>query len=142
MLYIFGTYLKKKKYVRIALSYIYGIGNNNSCKICNSIGIGNKIRMGKITNTQIYNIRKIIKKKYKITGDLRKYILLNIKRYIEIKSYRGLRHKLSYPVRGQRTHTNAATQKKLSKQRYNKVNFNYDKQKINQVKNKTNKKKK
>jgi small subunit ribosomal protein S13 len=118
MLYIFGTYIKKNKNIRTALSSIYGIGYNNACKLCNSIGIGNKSNINNINNRQLYNIRKIIKNKYKISGDLRKYISINIKRYIEIKSYRGLRHKLSYPVRGQRTHTNAQTQKILSKDRY------------------------
>lgn len=126
MIYIFGTYLKKEKYIRIALSYVYGIGKTNASLICNSIGIGNKTRVDKITDRQMYHIRKIVKNKYKITNDLRKYILFNIKRYIEIKSFRGLRHKLSYPVRGQRTHTNAATQKKLSRFRIAKIDNNHD----------------
>lgn len=115
MLYLFGTYIKKNKTLRIALTSIYGLGYKSTCKICNSVGIGNKKKINKITNTQLYTIRKIINNKYKITGDLRRIILLNIKRYIDIKSYRGLRHKLSYPVRGQRTHTNAQTQKKIKK---------------------------
>jgi len=122
MLYLFGTYIKKKNNIRIALSSIYGIGYTNASNICNSIGIGKKANIKNINNRQLYNIRKIIKNKYKITGDLRKFISINIKRYIEIKSYHGLRHKLSYPVRGQRTHTNAQTQKLLSKDRFFKEN--------------------
>jgi small subunit ribosomal protein S13 len=122
MLYLFGTFIKKKKNIRVALTSIYGIAYKTSCKICNSIGIGNKKKINKITNTQIYNIRQIIKKNYKIAGDLRKDILMQIKRYIDIKAYRGLRHKLAYPVRGQRTHTNAQTQKLLSKERFLYIN--------------------
>lgn len=125
MLYLFGTYIKKNKNLRIALTSVYGLGYKNTCKICNSIGIGNKKKIDKITNTQLYTIRKIINNKYKISGDLRRIISINIKRYIDIKSYRGLRHKLSYPVRGQRTHTNARTQKlsNLNKNiRYDKKN--------------------
>lgn len=125
MLYISGTYIKKNKNIRIALTSIYGLGYKKTCIICNSIGIGYKKSIDKIRNRQLYNIRQIIKNQYKITGDLRKEILMNIKRYVDIKSYRGLRHKLSYPVRGQRTHTNARTQKKISK--YFKQNIKYDK---------------
>jgi len=121
MLYLFGTHLKKNMNIRVALTSIYGIGNKNADIICNSIGIGNKIKIYQITNKQLYNIRKLVRDKYRISDDLRQIILKNIRRYIDIKSYRGLRHKLNYPVRGQRTHSNAQTQKALSKIRFSEV---------------------
>jgi small subunit ribosomal protein S13 len=127
MLYIFGTYLKKNKNIKTALSYIYGINNKKAEYICNYIGLGNKYKIKNLTNTQIYYIKNTINKhelfKNKetkdldLTNDLKRYIKSRIKRHIEIKSYKGTRHKLSYPVRGQRTHTNAQTQKKLSRLR-------------------------
>lgn len=117
MIYLFGKHLKSNAYTPVAITSIYGIGKKNSMTICNSLGISNFKKISQLTNTQIYNLRQLIKDNFVVSGDLKKQILTNIIRYIDIKCYRGFRHKHSYPVRGQRTHTNAQTQKKISKQR-------------------------
>jgi len=108
---IAGVDLPKNKRIEIALTYIYGIGRVTAQKILNQANVNWDIRTKDLDDDQIARIRDIIDKNYKVEGDLRREIALNIKRLMEIGSYRGLRHKLGLPVRGQRTHTNARTRK-------------------------------
>ena len=97
--------------MEIALTYIYGIGRSSSRKILSEAEVDFNIRAGKLLDEQIANIRKIIDGGYKVEGDLRKEISMNIKMLMDTGSYRGLRHRRGLPVRGQRTHTNARTRK-------------------------------
>ena len=108
---IAGVDLPKNKRIEIALTYIYGIGRVTAQKILNQANVNWDIRTKDLDDDQIARIRDIIDKNYKVEGDLRREIALNIKRLMEIGSYRGLRHKLGLPVRGQRTHTNSRTRK-------------------------------
>lgn len=108
---IAGVDLPKNKRVEIALTYIYGIGRATARQILDAAGVSYDIRTKDLADDQISRIRDIIDKNYKVEGDLRRDIGLNIKRLMEIGCYRGLRHKLGLPVRGQRTHTNARTRK-------------------------------
>lgn len=108
---IAGVDLPKNKRIEIALTYIYGIGRVTAQKILNEANVSWDIRTKDLDDDQIAKIRDIIDKNYKVEGDLRREIALNIKRLMEIGSYRGLRHKLGLPVRGQRTHTNSRTRK-------------------------------
>jgi small subunit ribosomal protein S13 len=108
---IAGVDLPKNKRIEIALTYIYGIGRATAKKILDQAGVSCDIRTKDLTDDQIAKIRDIIDKNYKVEGDLRREVALNIKRLMEIGCYRGLRHKLGLPVRGQRTHTNARTRK-------------------------------
>jgi small subunit ribosomal protein S13 len=108
---IAGVDLPKNKRIEIALTYIYGIGRATAKKILDQAGVSYDIRTKDLTDDQIAKIRDIIDKNYKVEGDLRREVALNIKRLMEIGCYRGLRHKLGLPVRGQRTHTNARTRK-------------------------------
>jgi small subunit ribosomal protein S13 len=108
---IAGVDLPKNKRIEIALTYIYGIGRATAQKILDQAGVSYDVRAKDLTDDQISRIRDIIDKNYKVEGDLRREVALNIKRLMEIGCYRGLRHKLGLPVRGQRTHTNARTRK-------------------------------
>ncbi len=108
---ISGVDLPRDKRVEIALTYIYGIGRSSSRKILSEAEVDFNIRAGKLLDEQIANIRKIIDGGYKVEGDLRKEISMNIKMLMDTGSYRGLRHRRGLPVRGQRTHTNARTRK-------------------------------
>ena len=108
---IAGVDLPREKRVEIGLTYIYGIGRTSSNKILEEAGINPDIRVKDLTDEQVNSIRKIIDEKYKIEGDLRREVALNIKRLTEIGCYRGLRHRRGLPVRGQRTKTNARTRK-------------------------------
>ncbi len=108
---IAGVDLPKNKRIEIALTYIYGIGRATAQKILDQAGVSYDVRAKDLTDDQITRIRDIIDKNYKVEGDLRREVALNIKRLMEIGCYRGLRHKLGLPVRGQRTHTNARTRK-------------------------------
>ena len=108
---IAGVDLPGNKQVRIALQYIYGIGGPRALSILEKAGIDPNAKMASLDEDQLNLIRQVIEKEGGIEGDLRKEISLNIKRLIEIQSYRGLRHRRSLPVRGQRTHTNARTRK-------------------------------
>ncbi len=108
---IAGADLPRDKRVEIALTYIYGIGRSISKRILEQTGINPDTRMRNLTEDEINRLREVIEKKYKVEGDLRREIALNIKRLIEIGSYRGLRHRRGLPVRGQRTKTNARTRK-------------------------------
>ncbi|MBI3752437.1 MAG: 30S ribosomal protein S13, partial [Deltaproteobacteria bacterium] len=108
---IAGVDLPKNKRIEIALTYLYGIGRANSKKILEDAGVDPNIRTQNLTEAQIAQIRKILDRDYKAEGDLRKEVAMNIKRLMDIGSYRGLRHRRGLPVRGQRTHTNARTRK-------------------------------
>ncbi len=108
---IAGADLPRDKRVEIALTYIYGIGRTTSNQILAQTGINPDTRMRDLTEEEINKLREAIEKNYKVEGDLRREIALNIKRLIEIGCYRGLRHRRGMPVRGQRTKTNARTRK-------------------------------
>ncbi len=108
---IAGVDLPREKRVEIGLTYIYGIGVASSNKILKEAGVNPDTRVKDLTDDEVNNIRKVIDGTYKVEGDLRREVALNIKRLTEIGCYRGLRHRKSLPVRGQRTKTNARTRK-------------------------------
>ncbi|MFP4071023.1 MAG: 30S ribosomal protein S13 [Desulfovibrionales bacterium] len=108
---IAGVDLPRRKRVDVALTYIYGIGRATSQKILDATGVDWTKRSDDLSADEINEIRKEIETNYKVEGDLRRDITSNIKRLMDIGCYRGLRHRRSLPVRGQRTHTNARTRK-------------------------------
>lgn len=108
---IAGVDLPRDKRVEIALTYIYGIGRSRSKEILAKAGVNPDTRVRDLTEDEVSKLREIIEKEYKVEGDLRKEVAMNIKRLIDIGCYRGIRHKLGLPVRGQRTRTNARTRK-------------------------------
>jgi small subunit ribosomal protein S13 len=108
---IAGIDIPKEKRVEIGLTYIYGIGLPTSQKILSETGVNPDTRVKNLTEEEVNALRDYINKNVKVEGDLRREIALNIKRLIEIGCYRGLRHRRSLPVRGQRTKTNARTRK-------------------------------
>lgn len=112
---IAGVDLPREKRTEIGLTYIYGIGRAKSNKILAETGINPDTRIRDLTDDEISKLRELIDKDYKVEGDLRREIALNIKRLIEIGCYRGRRHRMGLPVRGQRTKTNARTRKGPSK---------------------------
>jgi small subunit ribosomal protein S13 len=108
---IAGITLPPEKRIEVGLTYIYGIGRPKSNEILGEAKIDKDKKVKNLTEDEINKIRQIIEKREKIEGDLRKEVSLNIKRLIDIGSYRGFRHKRKLPVRGQRTKTNARTRK-------------------------------
>lgn len=108
---IAGIELPQTKKISIALTYIYGIGISSSQKILSKAGVDPDIRVKDLSEAETIEIRSIIEKEHRVEGDLRREISMNIKRLIDIKSYRGMRHLRGLPVRGQRTSTNARTRK-------------------------------
>ena len=108
---IAGVDLPKNKRIEIALTYIYGIGRAASQKILSESGIDWDTKSDDLTENQITDIRNIIDEKYKVEGDLRRDVSMNIKRLMDLGLYRGIRHRRGLPVRGQRTRTNARTVK-------------------------------
>ena len=108
---IAGVDLPREKRIEIGLTYIYGIGRTLSNEILSETGINPDTRVKDLTDDQISKLRDSIEKNHKVEGDLRREVALNIKRLMEIGSYRGSRHKKGLPVRGQRTKTNARTRK-------------------------------
>ena len=108
---IAGVDLPKAKRVEIALTYIFGIGRTSAQRIADEAGIDRNKKTDDLTEQEITMIRTVLDAKYKIEGDLRREIAMNIKRLTDLNSYRGLRHKKGLPVRGQRTHTNSRTRK-------------------------------
>ena len=104
---IAGVDIPREKRVEIALTYIYGIGLPTAQKILAQTNINPDTRVRDLTEEQVNRLRELIDRRYKVEGDLRREVALNIKRLIEIGSYRGLRHRRNLPVRGQRTKTNA-----------------------------------
>jgi len=108
---IAGVDLPKDKRVEISLTYIYGIGRSASQKILNEAGIEWDKKAGALSESEVVKIRGIIDNTFKVEGELRREVAMNIKGLMDLGSYRGLRHRRSLPVRGQRTHTNARTRK-------------------------------
>jgi small subunit ribosomal protein S13 len=108
---IAGVDLPRDKRVEVALTYVYGIGRPSSNKILEKANVNKDTQVNKLTETEVVRIRDIIDQEYKVEGDLRRDVATNIKRLMDIGSYRGLRHRKSLPVHGQRTHTNARTRK-------------------------------
>ncbi|HEY74757.1 MAG TPA: 30S ribosomal protein S13 [Thermoflexia bacterium] len=108
---IAGVDLPRNKRVEIGLTYIYGIGRTRSNEILRKAGVDPNKRVKDLTETEISRIREIIDREYTVEGDLRREVQMNIKRLIEIGCYRGLRHRMNLPVRGQRTRTNARTKR-------------------------------
>ncbi|HIF39186.1 MAG TPA: 30S ribosomal protein S13 [Gemmatimonadetes bacterium] len=108
---IAGIDLPNGKLVKVALTYIYGIGSKRAELILEETGVDPEIRAVSLTDADVNKLRTEIEKKYKVEGALRTEVSMNIKRLMDIGSYRGLRHRKGLPVRGQRTHTNARTHK-------------------------------
>jgi small subunit ribosomal protein S13 len=108
---IAGVNIPTQKRVLIALSYIHGIGRTRAQEICQKVGIPTARRVHQLTDDEILRIRETIDRDYRVEGDLRREVAMNIKRLMDLGCYRGLRHRKGLPVRGQRTHTNARTRK-------------------------------
>jgi small subunit ribosomal protein S13 len=106
-----GVDLPPKKRAEVGLTYIYGIGRSRSRSLLYRAGIEFDKKIGDLTEDEINKVRTILEEEGAVEGDLRKEVSMNIKRHIEMGSYRGMRHRRSLPVRGQRTHTNARTRK-------------------------------
>lgn len=106
-----GVDLPRDKRAEIGLTYIYGIGRNKAQEILNATGVSSNTRIRDLTEAEITSLRDYINQNLMVEGDLRREVQLNIKRLMEIGSYRGMRHRRSLPVRGQRTRTNARTRK-------------------------------
>jgi small subunit ribosomal protein S13 len=108
---IAGVDLPRAKRMEIALTYIYGIGRNSSRDILRQAGVSRDLKTDDLSDDDIAKIRGILDQGIKVEGDLRRDVTGNIKRHLDMGSYRGLRHRRNLPVRGQRTHTNARTRK-------------------------------
>ena len=108
---ILGIDIPKEKRIEISLTYFYGIGRTLSNKILKDLGISPDKRAKDLTEEEVSKIASLIQKNYRVEGDLKRLLASNVKRLIDIGSYRGMRHKRSLPVRGQRTRTNARTRK-------------------------------
>jgi small subunit ribosomal protein S13 len=112
---IAGVNIPAGKPLHVSLRYIFGIGPTNALEICQRIGVDRAKRVNQLTEAEILKVREDIDKHYKVEGDLRRDIAMNIKRLMDLGTYRGLRHRKGLPVRGQRTHTNARTRKGKAK---------------------------
>lgn len=108
---IAGVDIPRDKHIAVSLTYIYGIGGSLAKKMLEDLSIPIDRKTQDLTEEEIVKIREYIDDNYKVEGDLRREVTQNIKRLIEVNSYRGIRHKRGLPVRGQRTHTNARTRK-------------------------------
>lgn len=108
---IAGVDLPREKRLEVAITYIYGIGRSASRKILQDSGVSPDVRVKDLTEDEIAKLRRTIEGNYRVEGDLRREISMNIKRLMDIGAYRGLRHRRGLPVRGQRTSTNARTRK-------------------------------
>ena len=108
---IAGVDLPRNKHANIALTYIYGIGNSRAARILDQANVDPMKKVQDLGEDEVNRIRQVIEAEGLVEGDLRKEVSMNIKRLIEIGSYRGYRHRRNLPVRGQRTHTNARTRK-------------------------------
>ncbi|BDD77345.1 ribosomal protein S13 (mitochondrion) [Marchantia polymorpha subsp. ruderalis] len=113
MSYILGTNLNSNKQVKIALTRIFGIGPKKAIQVCDQLGLSDTIKVNKLTKYQFDQILKIISQNYLVDSELKRVIQRDIKRLISIGCYRGFRHNAGLPLRGQRTHTNAKTCRKL-----------------------------
>jgi len=114
---IAGIDLPRTKRVEVGLTYIYGIGRHRALDICTAAGVSVDTRVKDLSEDDVRNLSRVIEEQGRVEGDLRKEISLNIKRLVEIGSYRGARHRRNLPVRGQRTRTNARTRKGPKKSR-------------------------
>ena len=112
---IAGVNIPTNKRVEIALTYIHGIGRTKAKEIANSLNISSERRVQDLTDQEVLQIRETIDAEHQVEGDLRREVAMNIKRLMDLASYRGLRHRKGLPVRGQRTHTNARTRKGKAK---------------------------
>nr|YP_009397904.1 ribosomal protein S13 [Sonderella linearis]ARW67090.1 ribosomal protein S13 [Sonderella linearis] len=112
---IAGVDLPKNKRIEIGLTYIYGIGISSSKKLLKTIAINPNTIINKLSDKEIIAIRQILNKEYELEGDLKRIETMNIKRLMDIRSYKGRRHKLGLPLRGQRTRTNARTRRGTKK---------------------------
>jgi len=108
---ISGIDLPRNKRVVIALTYLYGIGHHVAQQLVEKAGIDLKTRTDDLTEAQVAKLRDLIERNYKVEGDLRREVSMNVNRLMDLGCYRGLRHRKGLPVRGQRTHTNARTRK-------------------------------
>jgi small subunit ribosomal protein S13 len=108
---IAGVDLPKSKRMEIALTYIYGIGRSGSREILGKAGVSLDLKTDDLSDDDVVKIRQVMDQSHKVEGDLRRDVTGNIKRHLDMSSYRGLRHRRNLPVRGQRTHTNARTRK-------------------------------
>jgi small subunit ribosomal protein S13 len=108
---IAGVNIPTNKRVVIALRYIHGIGPVNAVEICKKANIPDSKRVNQLTDAEVLQIREIIDREHVVEGDLRREVAMNIKRLMDLGTYRGLRHRKGLPTRGQRTHTNARTRK-------------------------------
>jgi small subunit ribosomal protein S13 len=108
---IAGIDIPRNKRILVGLTYIYGIGRQTSGKILSEAGIDPNTRVQELTEGEVARIRGVLEASYRIEGDLRKEVAMNIKRLMDLNTYRGLRHRRGLPARGQRTHTNARTRK-------------------------------
>ncbi|MFK8137284.1 MAG: 30S ribosomal protein S13 [Bdellovibrionales bacterium] len=108
---IAGVDLPKNKRMEIALTYIYGIGSKTAQDICDRIGLDRSLSSDQLTDANISEIRTLLEEDYKVEGDLRRQVSLNIKRLMDLGCYRGLRHRRGLPARGQNTRNNSRTRK-------------------------------
>ena len=108
---ISGVDLPREKKVEIGLTYIFGIGQHNAAEIVKKAGIDPTVRIRDLSDADVNRLRQVIERDHKVEGALRTEVAMNIKRLMDIGSYRGIRHRRGLPVRGQRTHTNARTKK-------------------------------
>jgi len=112
---IAGVNIPTNKRVIIALTYIHGIGRTTAVEIADKLGIDHARRVQDLTDEELLRVRETIDEEHMVEGDLRRDTAMNIKRLMDLRSYRGLRHRAGLPVRGQRTHTNARTRKGKAK---------------------------
>jgi small subunit ribosomal protein S13 len=108
---IAGVDIPRNKKIEISIAYIFGIGRSNGADILRKANVNPEIRVRDLTEEEVGRIREIVEREYRVEGDLRREIQLNIKRLMDIGCYRGLRHRKGMPVRGQRTRTNARTRR-------------------------------
>jgi small subunit ribosomal protein S13 len=108
---IAGVEIPRTKKIGIAITYIFGIGRSNGLDILKKANVNPDIRVRDLTEEEVGRIREIVEREYRVEGNLRREVQLNIKRLMDIGSYRGLRHRKGLPVRGQRPHTNARTRR-------------------------------
>ena len=108
---IAGVNIPTDKRVEVGLTYIHGIGSTFAKRICEKAGIAESQRVHQLSDDEVIRIREIIDNDYLVEGDLRREVAMNIKRFMDLGCYRGLRHRKGLPVNGQRTHTNARTRK-------------------------------
>ena len=112
---IAGVNIPTNKRVEVALTYIYGIGSKHAKDICQKMSFAPSLRVNQMADEDVLRLRELIDSTYKVEGDLRREVTMNIKRLMDLGCYRGLRHRRQLPVRGQRTHTNARTRKGKAK---------------------------